>query len=169
MDIHPAVEKLKNLLESHNIPYRYFEHEPVCTSKEAAKVRPGYSLKQGAKALVVKVYAKNATLNKSVNDLEFVMLVIPGDAKFSSRKVKGLLNAKDVQFASQEEIKEITNGVQVGGIPPFGSLFGIKTYVDKNVFQNQTIIFNAGDKRVSIAISVDDYVKVENPAQVDIV
>ena len=182
MEFHPVVQKIKDLLEDRQVPYDYLEHEPVRTSEEASRIRPGYSLKQGAKALIVKVYLKgpadtagtsntasitNITNTSSYNGQspkeDFVLLVVPGDAKFDGKKVKKLLNAKDLRFATEEEVSNLTGRVQVGGVPPFGSLFGLTTYMDPQILQNDKIIFNAGDRRVSVAISSSDYIVVEKP------
>ena len=185
MDFHPVVQKIKDLLEGRQVTYDYFEHEPVRTSEEASRIRPGYSLKQGAKALIVKVYLKSSNGVTSTSDIantssasntnnsngqgpkeDFVMLVIPGDAKFDGKKVKKLLNVKDLRFATEEEVSNLTVGVQVGGVPPFGSLFGLSTYMDPQILQSDKIIFNAGDRRVSNAVSSSDYVAVEKPENV---
>jgi len=173
MDFHPVVQKIKDLLEDSQAPYDYFEHEPVRTSEEASRIRPGYSLKQGAKALIVKVYLKSSNGVTSTSDTaksegqspkeDFIMLVVPGDAKFDGKKVKKLLNAKDLRFATEEEVSSLTGGVQLGGVPPFGSLFGLTTYMDPQILQNDKIIFNAGDRRVSVALCSADYVRVEKP------
>ena len=184
MEFHPVVQKIKDLLEDRKIPYDYFEHEPVRTSEEASRIRPGYSLKQGAKALIVKVYLKSLvetastsntsnTINTSSSNgqsskEDFVMLVVPGDGRFDGKKVKKLLNAKDLRFATEDEVSSLTVGVRVGGVPPFGSLFGLTTYMDPQILHNEKIIFNAGDRRVSVATSSLDYVKVEKPEVVSL-
>jgi len=162
MDCHPIVQKIKELLESRQIKYELFEHEPVRTSEEASKIRPGYTLKQGAKALMVK-------LNLRGGEEKFVMLVVPGDARFDSKKVKKLFDAKDMRFATEKEVEDITDGVLVGGVPPFGSLFGLQTYLDPKVKENERIVFNAGDRRVSVALTTVDYISVENPAMTELV
>ncbi len=180
MDFHTVVQKVRNLLEDRKIPYDYFEHEPVRTSEEASRIRPGYSLKQGAKALIVKVCLKSpadtatgisdVTKSNGQGSREYnVMLVVPGDAKFDSKKVKKLLSAKDLRFATEEEVGNLTGGVQVGGVPPFGSLFGLTTYMDPQILQNDKIICNAGDRRVSIAILSSNYVALEKPQVATIV
>lgn len=161
MEFHQVLQKIKDLLESRQIKYDYFEHEPVRTSEEASKIRSGYSLKQGAKALTVKLYLRGG-------QEKFVMLVVPGDARFDSKKVKKLFDAKNMRFATEAEVGDITGGVQVGGVPPFGSMFGLQTYMDFQVGQNDRIIFNAGDRRVSIALSIVDYVSIENPVMTEI-
>lgn len=154
---HPCVSKIKKLIQNSGFWYDYFEHKPVRTSEEAAKIRPGkYTLSQGAKALIVRI-------RKYGGHKYFCMLVVPGDLKFSMNKVKELLNAKDIRFATEKEVAEITDGVQLGGVPPFGNLFDLPVYVDTKVLKNEKIIFNAGDKRVSIAITTRDYETLVNP------
>lgn len=147
---HEMVQKILNKLKESNCWHETFEHEPVRTSEEAAKIRIGYSLKQGAKAIIVRV-------KRSKTGKEFMMLVLPGDKRFDATKVKKLLKAKDIRFATEDEVEKLTRGVQVGGVPPFGNLFGMKVLVDKSLFANEKIIFNAGDHRFSIAMYSKDY------------
>lgn len=148
MPYHRIVSAILNLLRKNNFWLETFEHEPVTTSQQAAKVRTGYSLAQGAKAIIVKAKDK------------FVMLVLPGDKKFNGSKVKKLLHVKDIRFATEEEMKRLTDGIEIGGVPPFGNLFDIPMIVDKTLFDNEKIIFNAGDRRFSIAMKSEDYKKI---------
>lgn len=159
---HKAVSEIKELLTRNNCLFDYFEHEPVTTSEQAAQVRTGYTLKQGAKALIIRYVDENKTAT-------FTMLVIPGDKRLNNAKVKKLLNTKDMRFANAEEIDKVTSGVKIGGIPPFGNLFGLQVYVDKSVFENEKIIFNAGDQRVSIGMRSGDYTKLVQPQLADII
>lgn len=162
MNYHPVAEKIKNLLKENNLIFETFEHEPVITSEEASKVRFGYSLSQGAKAMIVRVKQKDG-------EKYFIMLVLPGDKKINFDKVKNNLNAKDIRFATADEISQITNGVQIGGIPPFGNLFGLKVITDPTIFANSKIIFNAGDRAFSIAMNSEDYKKLVNPQIIGII
>jgi Ala-tRNA(Pro) deacylase len=156
MQYHKVVSQIEELLKARNISYKKFEHEPVRTSEEASRVRgDDYTLSQGAKALIVRV--------KKGGVKEFAMIVVSGDKKFDVGKVKKLLEAKDIRFASEEEVKEITGGIEPGGVPPFGNLFGLTVIADEGVFENEEIIFNAGDRRVSIAVKSEDYRQVVEP------
>lgn len=155
MRYHPTVEEIKGLLVVHGCWFEIFEHEPVRTSEEAAKIRTGYSLSQGAKALIVRV--------KVSGGKKFVMLVVPGDRRFDRDKVRAVLGAKEIRFATEAEVADITGGIQVGGVPPFGNLFGLEVVVDPGLLENEKIIFNAGDKRVSLAIKSADYLKLVSP------
>lgn len=156
MAYHEVVSKITDLLKVGGYWYETFEHEPVRTSEEAAKVRTGYTLAQGAKAMIVRV-------KKSETEKYFAMLVLPGDARFDIGKVKQLFAARDIRFATEEEVKTITGGVVPGGVPPFGNLFDLPVIADPNLFENEKIIFNAGDRSFSIAMKSADYQKVVGP------
>jgi prolyl-tRNA editing enzyme YbaK/EbsC (Cys-tRNA(Pro) deacylase) len=97
------------------------------------------------------------------------MAVIPGDKRFDNDKIKAILAAKDIRFATEEEVLEITKGVELGGVPPFGNLFGLEVFVDRTLLNNEKIVFNAGDRRFSIAMLSYDYQKLVEPKLVDII
>ena len=155
MPYHPVVKKITDLLAEHHVPFRTFEHAPVRTSEEAAALRPEFILRQGAKALIVRA--------KKGGEPFFVMLVFPADCKFDSKKAKTAIDVKSISFATEEEVKRITDGVQIGGVPPFGDLFGLPVYADESLFGNDEIIFNAGDRSFSVAMKAGDYRDIVRP------
>lgn len=161
MSYHPIVAEIKQLLLDKKVGFETFEHEPVRTSEEAAKIRIGYTLEQGAKALILKT-------KPDFNNSQFVMFVMPAHLKLSSSKVKIYMQVKDLRFATPEEIGEITGGVQVGGVPPFGNLFNIPVIVDSKLFENEKIVFNAGDRSFSIGMKSSDFKTLFEFRQADI-
>lgn len=144
-----VLARIETLLSAANVPYQVLRHAPVSTSEEAAAVR-GTSLASGAKALVCKL------------DDQFVMFVVPADRKLASSVVRKQLRARSLRFASKEEVLSQT-GLAPGSIPPFGSLFGLKTCCDERLPEAGTINFNAGDHAVSISMDCADYLTVERP------
>ena len=160
MNYHPSVNKILTILNDYKFWYEKFEHEPVITSEDAAKVRIGYTLEQGAKALIAKVDSKEKDL--------FIMFVLPGNQRLDSSKIRKNIGIKKFRFANEEELSRVTNGIKRGGVPPFGNLFNLKTYVDKRIFEMEKIIFNAGDRSFSIAMKSKDYRKLVNPEIIDI-
>jgi prolyl-tRNA editing enzyme YbaK/EbsC (Cys-tRNA(Pro) deacylase) len=155
MQYHKTVSIIRELLDKEQLKYKFFEHEAVRTSEEANKLRPDYKLKQGAKAMIVRI--------KKDREKSYAMLVLPGDKRFDNRKAKQALGVKDITFASEEEVTEITRGIKLGGVPPFGNLFKLKVIVDPSLFENEEIIFNCGDKQASIAMKSEDYKKIVKP------
>lgn len=155
-DLHPVTAQITGILDQHDCWYETFQHEAVRTSEEAAGIRTGYELHHGAKAIILRV-------KKSNTDKFFVMLVFPADRKFDKNKVKTYFEAKDLRFATEDEVIEITNGVLPGGVPPFGNLFDLPVYVAPELFENERIIFNAGDRRFSVAMKSADYRQLVAP------
>lgn len=141
--------RLENSLKERGADFGVLRHQPVFTSEEAAAVR-GVALSTGAKALICKV------------DSGFVMFVIPADRKLDSKQVRKALRIHGLRFATKDELKELT-GLPPGAVPPFGSLFGLPTYCDTRLAENERINFNAGDNSISISLRYEDYEKVENP------
>lgn len=142
-------EKILNLLNSHKISYKKTEHEPVISSQDAARIR-GTDLSMGAKALVF--FADNKPL----------LIVVPGDKKVDTNRFKKQFKIEDLRMPSKDELITVV-GVERGGVPPFGSVLGLKTYCDKEIKEKDKIVFNAGSKTVSILMNAKDYVLVENP------
>lgn len=151
--MHQVSQRIINLLEKNKFWFKTFHHKPVRTSQEAALVRPDYTIHQGAKALILKVYPKKQTAH-------FVMVVLPGDLKLDKNLFKQKLELKSFRFATNNEVIDLTCGVLPGGIPPLGILFNLPTYVDKKLLDNQKIIFNAGDRSLSVAMYLDDYLSL---------
>lgn len=155
-DLHVAVGRIKSLLDAQACWYETFEHEPVRTSEEAAATRPGYALRHGAKAIILRV-------KRSKRDKFFVMLVFPADRKFDAKAVKSYFAARDIRFASEDEVARLTGGIQPGGVPPFGSLFDLPVFAPPQLFQEERIVFNAGDRRFSLAMRSADFRRLAQP------
>jgi Ala-tRNA(Pro) deacylase len=143
-------ERLEAWLRGKSVAFTVLRHAPVFTSEQAAAVR-GTSLASGAKALVLKAGDN------------FCLAVLPADRKLDSKKARDALGVKGLRFATKEEVEQLT-GLQPGSIPPFGSLFGLKTYCDPALGENPSINFNAGNHAISLQMSYADFASVEAPA-----
>ena len=54
-----------------------------------------------------------------------------------------------------------------GAIPPFGSIFGVKTFVDESLLkQGEVINFTAGLRTCSIQMNGKQYIELEKPVAV---
>lgn len=158
---HPTVSQIITILTKYNVWFETFEHQPVRTSEEAAAIRTGYTLEQGAKALILKAKVANS-------ESFFCMVVVAGTKKFNSKKVIKALKAKSIRFATPEEVSRLTNGVEIGGVPPWGNLFDLKTFVDTSITSQEAIIFNAGDRSFSIAMRTNDYLALHPSTEVTV-
>lgn len=145
-DVH---ERVLELLRCNAVPHTTLHHEAVFTSAEAAAIR-GTTLHSGAKALIVKAGE------------DFLMLVLPADLPLDSRASRQALGCKQLRFATKEELLTMT-GLTPGSIPPFGSLFQLRTVCDDRLAESESINFNAGSHTDSVQMSYADYIRVERP------
>jgi len=142
-------EKILNIFKENNVTYQLYEHEPVYTSQEAAKIR-GVELKTGCKSMVLKT-----------KDGKFVLANVAADRKIDLKKLERMLDRK-LSFASKEEVLQTTN-CESGSVPPFGKLFGLPTFLDESVLENDFVNFNIGMLTRSVKISKQDLLKIMDP------
>lgn len=148
-------KKIKAFLDEHNVVYDVAEHEPTPTSADSAKAR-GTTLKTGAKALLIKGNEK------------FVLCIMPADKRLDTKKLKSVLNAKKIRFATIEELKELT-GCDKGAMPPFNHFFSFDMIVDPQLFEEEFMDFNAGSLEHSIKMKTADYDRIVKPRKEEIV
>ena len=141
--------KIRDVLNKEKIEYEILEHKPVFTSKEAAEVRET-ELKQGCKALICKT------------EEGFIQAVVSGAKELDIEKLQKFTLFKKIELANAKEVRQVT-GCNIGSVPPFGNLFGLKVYFDKSVVENDIIAFNAGQHTRSIKMKAKDLVRVVNP------
>lgn len=161
---HPLVKQIVNLLKKEGCWYETFEHEAAETSEEVTVARKGYGPEQGAKALIMIVTSRDGERER------VRMLVIPGNMKLKNKRVRKFFKTRSVRFASRKEANKITankeNGfvpVEFGGVPPFGNLFKLEVIVDSSLLENEKIVFNAGDRRLSIGMRSEDFMRLVKP------
>lgn len=143
------LSSIKAKLDTANIKYQLLEHAVTHTSAESAAIR-GTKLEQGAKALVM--YADSKPL----------LAVMSAAKKVDTKKLKSTLSISDLRMATVEEIRHLI-GLEIGAIPPFGSVLGLPTYLDESLSANTQIAFNAGLHTHSIIMKYSDYIKTEQP------
>ena len=83
-------DRIIRMLKENNIEYKLYEHAPVRTSEEAARIR-GVELKTGVKALIFK----------GTND--YILVLLPADEKTDTRAIAVLEGAKKLSMATPEE------------------------------------------------------------------
>lgn len=136
------VQKIKSLFDDAGVKYEYQKHAPVKTSEEAAEVR-GTKLEEGLKALILK--GKKSGKN--------IMVCLPATEKINMEKLREL-EGESFEFEKPDVVKE-KYGVEVGGVPPFGFLMGLKTYYAESVKEQTNSNFNCGTREESITVGTD--------------
>ena len=145
--------QIAELLRENNVEYATKRHAPTLTSLDSARER-GEPLKIGAKALLLKT------------DKDFIMAVLPADRRLDTKALRAILHTRNIRFATTEELRSLT-GLVPGAVPPFGSILGLRMLVDKALFAEEYMAFNAGSLEISIKMKTADYHKLLHPEEGD--
>jgi Ala-tRNA(Pro) deacylase len=155
--------QIKKILDDAKVDYTHLTHDHVHTSADAALIR-GTNIEDAAKAIILKVQSRNNSLDSSYS---FIQAIIPADQRIDLKKLKIILDSKNVSLASPDEVLERT-GCTVGSVPPFGKLFNIPIFLDESILKKDFIVFSAGTHTDSIQMKAQDYFAVLEPNIVEI-
>jgi prolyl-tRNA editing enzyme YbaK/EbsC (Cys-tRNA(Pro) deacylase) len=143
------MQRLFALLAAHRVDYQVLHHPPVHTSQEAALIR-GTPVTMGAKALLFQA------------DDHKILLVTQAHRRIETRRFKRQHHIRDLYMLSPELLLE-HYGLEIGAVPPFGSLLNVPTYADDRLFALPKIVFNAGSRSTSVILATSDYQHIEHP------
>jgi Ala-tRNA(Pro) deacylase len=146
------VTALINLFKEKGIEFTLYEHPPVYTSEEASRMR-NVELKTGVKAMLVR---------EKGPEEHYLLADIAADRRIDFSKLETLAKVKHFRFATREEVLSQTR-CEPGSVHPIGKLFGILTYLDNSVLENEFVNFNIGMLTKSVKVRSQDLVKVMEP------
>jgi len=146
-----VLEAIRALLAHTGVPYRELEHEPTLTSEASARAR-GEELRMGGKALVLKIGERCD------------VFVLSAACKLDSAAIRAHFGIRKLRFVTAPELYELT-GLVPGSVPPFGRpILPCDLYVDPSIPANPRIAFNAGSLTHSMILSMEDYLRIAQPA-----
>jgi Ala-tRNA(Pro) deacylase len=143
-------KRLKDFLDKNNVKYQVAGHPEVYTAQEIAAALH-VSGKELAKVVIIKAGDK------------FYMTVLPASWRIDMERLKGILKAKEIKLATEEEFESLFPDCEVGAMPPFGNLYGVDVYVDKALTEDEEIFFQSGNHIESIKMNYKDYSSLVKP------
>jgi len=145
-----SLQKLMDFLDEQKVKYVAVTHSPAYTAQEIAAAAhiPG---KEMAKTVMVKI------------DGEMAMVVLPASMKVDFNRLLDATGAQEVELAQEREFKDLFPGCDVGAMPPFGNLFGIRTFVAEELTEDEEIAFNAGSVTEVIRLAYRDFERLVKP------
>ena len=91
----------------------------------------------------------------------FILCLIAGDKKASLKKIKNILEIRDVSMASADDVKKIT-GYTIGGVSPVSHLNLINIFIDNSLERFMHLYAAAGHPNCVFKISYEDLKKITN-------
>ena len=147
-------ERLIALLDGANARYKVIDHAPEGRTEEVSALR-GNSLGSAAKCIVVMV-----KIGKKVS--RYFLVVVPGDARVDLQALKELAGGTYVSFASTDKAEALAGSVS-GTILPFSFHEDLTLVVDPALLGHPELFFNAARLDRSLALDVQDYVRLADP------
>lgn len=138
-------EKVKSVLDAHNLRAVEFEEGSTSTAKAAAE-KLGVIVGQIAKSLLL--IGKNGL---------FYLILCPGDRKISSSKLKSVIGVKS-RMANAEETFQAT-GFHPGGVCPFG-VEGVHILLDESLKKYATIYPAAGNSASGVPMTFNQLLDI---------
>ena len=142
--------KLEPLLNERGIDYQKHTHVTTYTAQGMAHEEhvSGYMV---AKPVVVKGAG------------DFAMCVLPAPAHLDLKRVAEVMGESKVRLATEAEMAELCEDCELGAEPPVGSLFGMKTFMDTRLKEDEFLVMQAGTHTESIELRREDWEKLCDP------
>ena len=147
-------KQLVDCLDQNNVQYEILHHSEAVTAQRIAQAEHVKGLHQ-AKVVMLK------------SGDQHLMVVFAADHHIDLEKVERVLG-KTVSLDRENEFKSLFPDSAIGAMPPFGNLYGLPTYVDKHLAEQDYIVFEAGTHTDAIKMSYSDYEKIVKPKVEDL-
>jgi Ala-tRNA(Pro) deacylase len=146
----PILTRLKEFLDGNNVKYVSMTHAPAYTAQEIAAAQhvPG---EEFAKVVIARAGGR------------FVMAVLEAPQRLDLDKLARQLPEKQAALASENEFKGLFPQCEPGAMPPFGNLFGLEVFVDRDLERDEEIVFQAGTHRDTVRMAYADFVRLVRP------
>jgi Ala-tRNA(Pro) deacylase len=144
------VRKVKEFLDSNKIKHVSIKHSLAYTAQEiaaSAHIRG----KELAKTVMVSLDGKTA------------MAVLPASYRVDLEHLKKAAGAKKIELLAEKDFKDMFPECEVGAMPPFGNLYGMKVYVATSLAEDDEIAFNAGSHTELIRVAYKDFERMVKP------
>ena len=147
--------QLTDCLDQNNVEYEILHHAEAVTAQRIAQAE---HVKGRHQAKVVMIKSGD----------QHLMMVLPADHQIDLEKVEKVVG-KPVSLDRENEFKSLFPDSAIGAMPPFGNLYGLPTYLDKHLAEQDYIVFEAGTHTDAIIMSYSDYDKIVKPKVGDLV
>src|SRR4029079_18821594 len=139
-------KQLIDCLNQNKVQYEVLHHSEAVTAQRIAQAEHVKGRHQ-AKVVVI------------ISGDQHWMVVLPADHHIDLEKIEKAIG-KPVSLAKENDFKSLFADSVVGAMPPFGNLYGLPTYVDKDLAEQDYIVFEAGTHTDAIKMSDSDYEEI---------
>jgi len=144
------VAMIAELLKRERMPHTTFRHPPAYTAQEQAAVShvPG------------RCWAKVVLC---IVDGQPTQAVLPAHYMVDLEQLRVLAGAATLRLAREDEVAALYPDCEVGAIPPFGSVYGHRMFVEGRLVGEPEMVFNAGTHTNALCMHYWDFAELAKP------
>lgn len=146
---------LAQVLRAEEIPFEQIDHDATYTAQRLADVTncSGHNV---IKPVLVK------------SDRQFALCIVPAFAKVNLSSAAAAMGVAEVRLGSESELADLFPDCEIGAEPPVGKWFGIPTFMDSSLLEDEYVVFQAGTHTNAIKMRRDDFEKLADPVVIPI-
>lgn len=148
--------KVREFLDLHLVRYVSLRHSPAFTAAEVAQ-SAHVSGRDFAKTVIVVI------------EDEMVMIVLPASRRVLLNDLREMFDTTHLRLATEAEFRDRFPDCELGAMPPFGNLYGMRVFVSSLLAEEKEIAFNAGSHTEIIKMSYADFDRLVKPLVLDFV
>ena len=143
-------EKLLEYLAENGVDHELVDHPQAYAARDVA-FKAGVRGREFAKTVLVKL------------DGLMAMAVIPAEHKVNFNLLRDVAGAETISLALEDEFEARFPDCELGAMPPFGNLYGMRVFVEGHLGDAESITFNAGTHTEAITMAYADFVDLVQP------
>jgi Cys-tRNA(Pro) deacylase len=155
--MHPTAQKFAMLAQEFGLDIAVQEYADGARTAEEAAAAVGCGVAQIVKSLLFVVQDQPT------------MVLVSGGNRLDEKKLAALcgVGRKQIRRSNADSAREVT-GYAIGGIPPFGHVTPLLTYVDADLLLYEVLWAAAGTPHAVFAVTPHDLVRVTNGTVADV-
>jgi Cys-tRNA(Pro) deacylase len=148
--MHSSAQRVQKSLIDLGYTGQIVEHETSTRTAVEAAQAAGCEVGQIVKSLVFRLLPAN----------EPVLVLVSGPNRVHEKHLGRLLGGS-LERADADYVREIS-GYAIGGVPPVGHKTPLKTYVDEDLLQYETVWAAAGTPNAVFQITPQEMIRISN-------
>ena len=143
-------EKLIDYLTENNVDFQLVDHPSAFAAQDVA-FKSGVYGRKFAKTVMVNLDGKMA------------MAVLPSDSRVDFSLLREAAGAETVSLSLEDDFGRTFPDCELGAMPPFGHLYGMRVFVSGSLIRAESISFNAGTHTEVLTMPYGDFNRLVEP------
>lgn len=141
---------ITDYLERNRARYSVMSHPEAFTAQEEAAAAHVHG-NEWAKAVVCFA------------DDQPILAVVPAPYAVDLNRLQRTAHAHSLRLAKESEFASFYQDCEPGAMPPFGSLYGQRVFVDKRLTADSEVVFSAGSHHDAIRMPYREFERLTQP------